>query len=80
MNKDNNNKERTDPMATTRFPLAVVKLTGADGNAYGILARVEAALRRAGASKEDLDTFRAEATASDYANLLKVCCAWADVR
>lgn len=56
-----------------------VPLVGEDGNAYLIMARVNAALRRAGVSKEERDQYYIEATAGDYDNLLRVTMEWVEV-
>lgn len=47
-----------------------IKLTGEDGNAFFILGRVRALLRRNGYPQAFIDQFAAEATAGDYNNLL----------
>jgi hypothetical protein len=59
-------------MRTVKYPHIKVKLVGEDGNAFAILGRVHAALRRAGISKEERDAFNEKATAGDYNNLLRV--------
>ena len=59
-----------------QYPEVVVKLVGEDGNAFAILGRVQKALRRAGASDDELDTFRHDATAGDYNHLLGVVEQW----
>ena len=50
-----------------------VKLVGEDGNAFCILGKVMAALRRGGQSKEFIDAFREEATSGNYDHLLATC-------
>lgn len=51
----------------------VVKLVGKEGNAFAILARIAAALRRGG--RADLvECFLVEARSSDYRHLLRTCC------
>jgi len=57
-----------------------VKLVGEDGNAFAILGRVNRALRKAGASKEEQQAFQKEATAGDYDHLLQTCMEWVEVR
>ena len=42
-----------------------VQLTGSDGNAFAVLAVVRRALRKAGASKSELDAYISEATSGD---------------
>jgi hypothetical protein len=56
-----------------------VQLSGMDGNAFSIMGRVQDALRKAGATKEELDQYFAESTSGDYDNLLRVACKWVEV-
>ena len=61
-------------------PITDIKLTlvGEDGNAFAILGRARAALRRAG--RMDLwDAFNKEATSGDYNNLLATCMMYFDI-
>ena len=51
---------------------AVVQLTGEDGNAFAILARVRRAIR--GSNHPELaEQFLQEATSGDYNNVLMTC-------
>ena len=56
-----------------------VQLTGEDGNAFSILGKVKAALRKAGATEQDQGEFLAEAMAGDYDHLLQTCMNWVEV-
>lgn len=56
-----------------------VELVGHDGNAYAIMGRVRAALKKAGATDEELSQYYAESTAGDYDNLLRVAMEWVNV-
>lgn len=56
-----------------------VQLSGEDGNAFAVLGRVQAGLRRAGATQEAIKDFVAEATAGDYDHLLRTCMKWVNV-
>ena len=56
-----------------------VQLSGEDGNAFAIMARVTKALRNAGATKEQLDEYYKESTSGDYVHLLRTACAWVNV-
>lgn len=56
-----------------------VQLTGTDGNAFAILGRVQAALRRAGVGDDAIRDFRAEATSGDYDHLLQTAIRWVNV-
>lgn len=53
------------------FERVPCKLTGEDGNAYAIMARVTKALKSYGYA-ELVDGYIKEATSGDYDNLLKV--------
>lgn len=57
----------------------LVKLTGKDGNAFAIISRVRQAMRRAGATKEEVDNFISEATSGDYDNLLSTCFKYVEI-
>jgi Domain of unknown function (DUF4314) len=61
-----------------RYPDIQVQLTGEDGNAFAILGRTAAALRRAGVPQEEIDAYFAEATSGDYDHLLATTMAWVD--
>lgn len=49
----------------------IVKLVGEDGNAFAILGRVRATLRKGGYPQEFIEQFTKEATAGDYDHLLQ---------
>lgn len=61
-----------------KYPDVVVQLSGEDGNAFFIMGRVAKALRRAGASPDEIEDFYSEATSADYNNLLQVCQRWVE--
>ena len=63
-----------------RYPEVRVRLVGEDGNAFFILGRVTAALKKAGATKEERNEFMMEATSGDYDHLLATVCRWVDAR
>ncbi|WP_194963623.1 hypothetical protein [Campylobacter jejuni] len=48
-----------------KYSNVYVKLVGEDGNAFSILARVSKALKKAGASKEEISKFQKEAMSND---------------
>ena len=56
-----------------------VKLTGTDGNAFAIMGKVSGALRKAGASKEDVEAYMSESMSGDYNHLLATACKWVNV-
>lgn len=57
-----------------------VKLTGTDGNAFAVMARVSNALKENGYTKMEIDRFREEAMSGDYNDLLATCAKWADIK
>lgn len=60
------------------FERVPVRLSGEDGNAHSIMARVCRALRKAGYGQETLDAYTKQAMAGDYNNLLRVTLEYAD--
>ncbi len=60
-------------MTEIKFPDVHVALVGQDGNAFSIMARVSAALRRAGHG-DAVKTYMDEAMSGDYNHLLRVTC------
>ena len=69
MKNNNNNKRRPS-----------VKLSGRDGNAFAIMARVEKALRKAGYSADETDEYLKDATSGSYEHLLSVTMKWVKVK
>ena len=57
-----------------------VQLSGNDGNAFAIMGAVKSALKKAGATREELDEYLKESMSSDYDNLLRVAAKWVKVR
>ena len=64
---------------TPKYPNVTVRLVGEDGNAFFIIGRVGAALRRAGVPNEEIEAFRREAMSGDYDNVLATCLRWVEV-
>jgi hypothetical protein len=60
-------------------PKPHVKLIGADGNAYAIMAKCKQAASRAGWSDEEIKALMSEMTSGDYDNLLCVASTYFDV-
>ncbi len=58
-------------MDEPKFPEVFVQLTGVDGNAFSILARVRQALIDAG-YKNEAEQYMIEAMEGDYDHLLRV--------
>lgn len=61
------------------FPQVHVKLTGQDGNAFMIIGRVRAAMRKAGLQAE-AEKFSQEATSGDYDHVLQTCFKYVTVK
>jgi hypothetical protein len=58
-------------MNEVKFPDVFVPLVGQDGNAFAIMGRVSAALRKAGHG-DAVKAYMDEAMSGDYDNLLRV--------
>ncbi len=66
-------------MATqTKFDIDV-ELTEVNGNAFSIIGTVTKALRRGGATPEQIKEFSTEAMSGDYDHLLQTCMKWVNV-
>jgi hypothetical protein len=57
-----------------------VQLSGNDGNAFAVMGTVKSALKKAGASKEELDQYLSDSMSGDYDNLLRVAMDWVVVK
>lgn len=57
----------------------VVKLIGADGNAFAILGKVIQAMKRAGYPESTIAEYKTKATAGDYDHLLAVTMEYVEV-
>jgi hypothetical protein len=62
-----------------KFPEVEVQLTGNDGNAFFIMGAVSKALRRGGATKEEVEQYMTESMSGDYDNLLRTAMRWVNV-
>lgn len=62
-----------------KFPDVVVPLIGEDGNGFMIVGRVRKALRKGGATPEQIEQFAAEATSGTYADLLDAVGRWVTI-
>jgi hypothetical protein len=65
-------------MTTTKYPVKVV-LTGTDGNAFAIMAKVSRALKDAGATPEEVKQYQNESMSGDYNHLLQTAMSWVEV-
>lgn len=61
------------------YPNIHVQLSGEDGNAFMIMAKVRKAMRSAGVKDEAIQRYLSEAMSGDYNNLLRVTMQWVDV-
>lgn len=62
-----------DTAPQVKFPNVHVKLVGTDGNAFALIGKVTAALRKAKVDSNDIKTFQTEAMSGNYDHLLQVC-------
>lgn len=62
-----------------KFPEVEVQLTGEDGNAMGIVARVRRALRDGGATAAEIKEFSDDALSGDYDHVLATAMQWVSV-
>jgi hypothetical protein len=63
-------------MCNPKYPNIYVPLAGEDGNAFAIVGRVAKALRAGGVSEKEISTYKAEACAGSYNELLSVTMDW----
>ena len=63
----------------TKFNVKV-KLSGNDGNAFAIMGAVKTALKKAGATKEEIAEYLKDSMAGDYDNLLQVAMSWVAIK
>ena len=66
-------------MSNVKYPNIDVQLTGEDGNAMFIIARVRKALKRNGVSTEELTEYTNESMSGDYDKVLTTASAWVNV-
>ena len=57
-----------------------VQLSGNDGNAFAVMGAVKSALKKAGASKEEIEQYITDSMSGDYDNLLRVAMEWVKVK
>lgn len=62
-----------------KHPEVEVRLTEMDGNAFNILGLVTNAMQAAGVPHAEREEFYKEATADDYAHLLRTCLKWVKI-
>lgn len=73
-------REWGEPPLEPKFPHVAVQLSGEDGNIFAIIGRVQRALRKGGASHEDIDAFWREVRDShSYEQALVTIQRWVEV-
>ena len=65
-------KEGGEKMFNGKYADVEVQLTGNDGNAFAIMGAVKKALKKAGASNDEIDEYMSESMSGDYDHLLRV--------
>jgi hypothetical protein len=63
-----------------KYPNAILKLSGGDGNAASMIGRGRLTLRRAGAPNREIERFTEEAESGDYDNVIQTCMKWMEVQ
>lgn len=66
-------------MSDIKYPDVVVGLSGHDGNAFYIIGRTVAVMRKAGVPQDELNAFEEEAKSGDYDHALDTVKKWVTV-
>lgn len=61
------------------MPLYDIEVQVSDGNAFVIMGQVRYALRKAGASKEQIEEYTNESTSGDYDHLLQTAMKYVNI-
>jgi hypothetical protein len=61
------------------FDNVTVELSGQDGNAFAVMAKVKSAIEKAGATQSEIENYLAESMSGDYDNLLRTAMKWVHV-
>ena len=72
--KKNQQQERKGSVTGLALPMV-----GLDGNAFSVIGRARAVLRRNGMA-DRIEDFTKAATSGDYQQLIATCCEWFDVQ
>jgi hypothetical protein len=62
-----------------KYKNITVQLTGQDGNAFAIMAKVSGALRKESVPESEVEEYLAESMEGDYDNLLRTAMNWVNV-
>jgi len=65
---------------TPKYPNVTVQLSGEDGNAIAIMAKVQRALKKAGATPQEISQYSMDSMSGDYDNLLRAQMKWVNVK
>jgi hypothetical protein len=68
-----------DIVTAPKYPYISVKLSGTDGNAFAIMAKVRHALKSANVSSTEINAYMAESMSGDYDHLLRTAIKWVQV-
>ena len=63
-----------------KYKNITVQLTGQDGNAFAIMAKVSGALRKESVPESEVEQYLAESMEGDYDNLLRTAMSWVNVQ
>lgn len=63
----------------SKYETVNVKLSGTDGNAFAIMGTISKALRRAGASQDEIREYMEESMSGDYDKLLLTASKWVTI-
>lgn len=66
-------------MSDIKYPDIEVTLSGYDGNAFAIMARVSDKMRRAKVPQSEIEKYLEESTSGDYDHLLQTAMRWVSV-
>ncbi len=70
---------RTESKTMAKYGNVKVQLSGQDGNAFAIMARVSSALRKEGVPECEVEDYLAESMEGDYDALLRTAMRWVDI-
>jgi len=65
---------------TPKYPNVTVQLSDEDGNAIAIMARVQRALKKAGATPEEISQYSMDSMSGDYDNLIRAQMKWVNIK
>lgn len=70
---------RTESKTMAKYENVKVQLSGQDGNAFAIMAKVSSALRKEGVPECEVEDYIAESMDGDYDALLRTAMRWVDI-